>query len=328
MINRVGRGVLIPALLVLIIVAVVFVGFRVGNDEPTITGNVIYDENFASEGGITRGVICNPPYIAIEGGCCRDADGDNICDNGKVAESPRESVEVLLVSEGSEEEVIVSEDVNDNDLGFRVYSIDFNSESKELEVTYQNEMDTGAYFKGEVSVDVDSETKTYSDIEPKYIGVADFRTVIYSVGGSVEDGADVFIDTDFGFSDDDLGYNLRDDMGVEVYSEGDECDVDVKELTYDSSKDSFVILVKNYADVDCYVDAELRDVYVGEDFETLSADSTRLVRVEDERELYFDQKMYQEELDENPKIYVYVFFGEQKDKLHLEARRNLEYEVL
>ncbi len=200
-------------------------------------------------------------------------------------------------------------------LGLEINSVNYNEASSQLEITYKSTSNVPAYFRGTITIISDSGEQRVGDMEAIFIAPDDFKTVTYSGVDVQGENLIAEIYTLYGDSSSALDRILRGTFNVSTINVIDSCKIDVKYVKYNKQKENFLIKVENIADVDCWVDIELKDLLINEFQETIGTEGSKRIHSGDREIIKIEQRMTEEDLQDNNFVDLLAYYGEKPDSL-------------
>jgi hypothetical protein len=210
-----------------------------------------------------------------------------------------------------------------------VHSVKYNRATSQLEITYKSESNVPIYFKGTIDLNSDTgDTQRFGDFESIFIAPNDFKTVSYPDLDIEGDKltADLFVL--FGETPDAFDRILEGTFDVEFVNIIDGCDIDIDSVKYSKPKDAFVVRVKNVAEVDCWVDIELRDIIIDNTRTTLGAEGAEQLSAGKTGKVIIEAELTDEDLEENSLVELFAFYGEREDNLVKTLQGTFELEII
>jgi hypothetical protein len=200
-------------------------------------------------------------------------------------------------------------------LELEINSVNYNKASSQLEITYKSTSNVPAYFRGTITLISDLGEQRVGDMEAIFIAPDDFKTVTYSGVDVQGENLIAEIYTLYGDSSSALDRILRGTFNVSTINVIDKCEIDVKYVKYNKQKEEFLIKVKNIADVDCWVDIELKDLLINEFQETIGTEGSKRIVAGDSEIVKINQRMTDEDLQDNSFVDLVAYYGEKPDSL-------------
>ncbi len=215
-------------------------------------------------------------------------------------------------------------------LNLEIISIVYNQATNQIEVRYRNTVDQAIYFKGTFSLKTaDGQTITFGDVDTVFINGQEIKTVVYDIEQILEMDsnmtADVFVI--YGESKGSLERAIDTVMSVSTVRILDNCVINLNSLVYNSQKDLFYIEVENVGKVDCYVDAELIDILFAGERVTFGMTDVLKVSPGKKKNLRIHAELEDEDIEDNEKWRVRIYYGERKDNLLKVIEAELEMTV-
>ncbi|MBN1793067.1 zinc ribbon domain-containing protein [Candidatus Woesearchaeota archaeon] len=209
-------------------------------------------------------------------------------------------------------------------LSLSIVSISYNRATGQLEVTYRNNVDLASYFRTTITVkDSNGETLVVDgDEDVIFIDGGETKTVVYSKIGSVEAqkltsdlSAEIY--TIYGESKTSLENVIRGTFPIEMIDIADDAEIEIRDLAYDKNRGRFIITIENTGEADAYVNVELVELWVNEEYVTVSSDSTTKIQVGKSAEIPVSIRLEQEDLESsrNAEITVRAIYGERMHAL-------------
>lgn len=200
-------------------------------------------------------------------------------------------------------------------LDLEVYSIKYNKASKQIEITYHSKSNVPIYVKGTVTAISGDSNQRVGDMEPIFIAPNDYKTLIYPDIEMSGDNLRADVYALFGEFATSLDMKLEGSFDMGIINVVDSCEVIVNSVEYNKQNEKFYVAVENDADVDCYVDVELRDVLKNNRRITLGTDGSVLVRDGKKMKIEIDERMSDEDLEDNSFVNVVAYYGEREEVL-------------
>ncbi|MBR9705038.1 hypothetical protein GOV12_06515 [Candidatus Pacearchaeota archaeon] len=203
-------------------------------------------------------------------------------------------------------------------LTISIHSIKYNRASGLLEVTYKSDSNAPGYLKGTFTIISDGQSIRVGDIEPIFISPGDFKTIMYSINLSSIENLEADIYVIFGETVLSLDRVLRGRVNVSVINVIDACKFtkeDIKSIKYNKQKKSFVIKIKNSNPIDCWIDIELNDIWIGYIQNTLSTSNSILIKSGKTKEIIIEEELDSDDLEKNSLLKMTLFSGEREDSL-------------
>jgi len=193
-------------------------------------------------------------------------------------------------------------------------SVKYNRIGSQLEVTYKSESNVPVYFKGVITL-IAGERIKIGDIDPVFIAPGDFKTVAYSVNVTATEKLVAEVYTLYGETPLALDRVLQERVDVSVVEVIDRCKIDIKGISYNKQKKSFAVKTKNTADVDCWVDVELKDVMIDNIKRTIGTEGSTKIARGKTKKIIISQELAEEDIEKNTFVELIAYYGEKEDSL-------------
>jgi len=212
-------------------------------------------------------------------------------------------------------------------LELELYSLEYNTLSRQLEATYKSSSNIPAYFKGTITVDAGSEKTKVGDEEAIFISPNSYKTILYPLTLDSYDEIMAQIFTIFGESTSSLDRAISIDAQVGIIDVIDRCDLKLKDVVYNKQTKQFNVEVENTADVDCWAEATINNLKVGYEEKTISSNQATLIESHDSKKVTINEELTEEDLDKNNFVDVVIYFGEKETNLVNVAKGRLELTI-
>jgi hypothetical protein len=205
------------------------------------------------------------------------------------------------------------------DVLLEITSVVYNKATRSLEVTYRNPTDLALFFRStSIQIDDGGVLKQAADNTPIFLDKGATKTVVYA--GDLEgnplllEGTNLIarIFTIFGESPTTLDRSLEAEFRIEQVEINDEAQVNITGLYYDKGKQQFMVTIENTGDVDAYVQPEIVNLLINDEFVTVAADRPYLVPAGGKVKIPIPIEMIEEDFLENPQIRVRAYYGERE----------------
>lgn len=219
-------------------------------------------------------------------------------------------------------------------LNLDVAAVIINTATNNLEVTYQNKAQVGTYFKNILMrLDQDGLGSTITDeSDPTFIGPNEFKTLVYPMvdadGNKIEiTGENITFDmtTIFGESPKSLEQTLQKKLNVERISIFDGAEIEIVDLAFQKSSGNFQIKVKNIGDVDAFAQGEIFELNVNGEYLIFSSDEVISIPPKETGVIIVKTTMTEEDVPNNQKVNVKVYYGERETVLVKLKEATLEF---
>ena len=206
-----------------------------------------------------------------------------------------------------------------------LYSVKYNKVTKQLEVTYKSDSNVPIYLRGTITIVYSGQRIRIVDRESVFIAPGDYKTITYNETASGEpldfpstENLEAEIATLFGESASALDRILEQKATVQVVDVLDKCKLtekDIKGVRYNKQKKTFVVIVKNPFDTDCWIDIDLNNILIDGRKTDLGTDGSIKILPGKTKRISIEQEMTEEDLADNPFVDLTVYSGEREDSL-------------
>ena len=202
-------------------------------------------------------------------------------------------------------------------LTLEIQSIKYNRATNKLEVTLKNAGLQAIYFIGTYGITAQDGTKlTVGDIGANFIDGNEAKTLTYDAENLPDGDLDIDVFIIYGESKGSLEKEIRKTVKAQSVRVLDQCEIEVHDISYSSSKQQFYATIENTGDVDCFVDLEIIDFVVAGEKKTytlesvaeLASGSTKSLRIKAE-------DIEEEDLPDNENVRLRAYYGEREDTL-------------
>jgi hypothetical protein len=201
-------------------------------------------------------------------------------------------------------------------------SIAYNRATNTLELTIKNEVELGTYVKSTITINDGQTQKRVGDVDAQFIEAANSRTFTYN---QTIDGKPLVIDNDqgvtadlytiFGESKKSLDNVLTITLPLSITKILDNSELEILSLVYDTTNKEFVIEVKNTGDGVVYVDLELIDVIINDQYTTIGTDKVYSLEPGETKTLKIKAILTKEDISNNQEIHAKVYYGARENAL-------------
>ncbi|MBW2997314.1 zinc ribbon domain-containing protein [Candidatus Woesearchaeota archaeon] len=201
-------------------------------------------------------------------------------------------------------------------INLEILSVKYNKLTGMVEITFKNNADVAAYFKGTYTLKVGDEEFVFGDEDAMFIDKNDVKTMVYKVDGVAPEGEmtlDAYVI--YGESKNAMEFVIDETFSVSTIEVGDEAQIEITKVQYDKTADRFLIHIENIGEVTAYVNTELVDIMVMG--ETLTIGSEDTIRLERGKTGYSIVRVELSNLDleDNPTVHIRAHYGEREDSL-------------
>jgi len=104
-------------------------------------------------------------------------------------------------------------------------------------------------------------------------------------------------------------------MEIETVEIRDNCNIEVKGISFNKRSKYFYASIENTGDADCYLDIEIPDVIVAGEKQTFSMDGVEFLGSKNKKDFKIKAELTEEDFADNENVKVKVYYGERKDSL-------------
>lgn len=203
-----------------------------------------------------------------------------------------------------------------------VYEANYNSLTKQLEVTFSNTGEFYSFFTSTILLqDAQGVYATVGDDSAVFVDAQGFKTVLYDVDG-FKDGSVANISLLFGESPHALEFTLSQLLTINTVEVNDESSLVLHSIMYDERLEAFVVSVENTGSRDAYFSLELSDVIVNGRAVTLGSNGTFLIKSGEIVDAALDVVLTKDDIVDNEFADVKLYYGQRQFALvHLLEER-------
>jgi archaellum component FlaF (FlaF/FlaG flagellin family) len=200
------------------------------------------------------------------------------------------------------------------DTKINVRSIQYNSETKSLEVTYENNGNIGTYFRSSIEL-FSSGTRitTVGDVDPVFVNRGNIITISYNKDINGQDLKSK-ITILFGEFPRSLDRILHMELPVEHISIKDNSIFNISGATYEVETHKLKIGLKNTGDVPAYGKTQITLIVYGEE-KVLTQDKPMYLDQGASGEAVFITTLSETNIEENPRVKIHLNYGERESAL-------------
>jgi len=215
-------------------------------------------------------------------------------------------------------------------LKLSIHSIKYNRVTGQLEITYKSDSNVPAYLIGTITILSDSGQVKVGDLEPIFIAPGDFKTIIYPLNLTSLENLQGKVYVLFGETPSSLDRLLEQTLEIGVIDVIDKCEIEILGIRYNQQKKVFFVKTKNLGDMDCWVDIELKDVFIDGINRMLGTEGSTRVPAKKTKNIRISADLNEADLERNPFVEVIAYFGEREDSLVkvFKGRFELKIEML
>lgn len=212
-------------------------------------------------------------------------------------------------------------------LDLQIYSVEYNTFSNQLEITYKSSSNLPVYLKGTITIKGDKSEKL-GDVEAVLISPGNYLTLNYSLDLSSSDDVKAQIYTIYGESKSSLDKIINEQWEINFVDVVDTCDLEITKVDYNKQKQEFEVHLKNKADVSCWADATISGLTIGYDEETVSSNGAYKIEAGKSMVISISQEMTDGDLNNNQYVNVISHFGQRETSLVKFVSGNFELNVV
>lgn len=214
-------------------------------------------------------------------------------------------------------------------LGLEVYSVEYNSLSRNLEVTYKSSSSLPVWLRGTITIGEGEGALRVRDEESIFINPESYKTVAYVVEqGSSLEGQIANVFAIYGETRDSLDRVLSVNMDIRGINVIDSCEIEIMSADYHLSDNEFSIKVNNVADVDCYVSGVIKDLQLDLESRTVGSEETIKIPAGRSGKIKIEQRLTEKNIEKNRFVKVAVSYGERETSLIKVKNKELELNIV
>ena len=200
-------------------------------------------------------------------------------------------------------------------LGLAIESIQYNRLTNQIQVNVRNLQEVPTYFKGTYTIQAGGDTQVVGDLESLFIDDLTTKTVSYSVSPIRSEPiiADIF--TLFGESKNSMELAIDTTLNVSIIDLEDDSDITIEKVVYDKKKDRFEVIFRNIGPVEAYMSSEVIDLLVDGIPRSFASDEVLNLKKGEKGRSYIDVDLTDEDIDDNPLIFVRAYYSEEPESL-------------
>ncbi len=196
-------------------------------------------------------------------------------------------------------------------------AIRYNTATNRIEIVIANTGDSPVYIKGSYTLRHDEGIQVVGDEQAVFLDAGEEKTITYALEERILDDeflADLFIL--YGESPSSLEFLLeRQETPVEIIDFADESRLLITEVFYSEREEGLLILVENPGGSLVYADAEVVDIALNDELETIGAEERIEVESESGGMLRIPFTLTEDDIANNEEVRVRLFYGEREDAL-------------
>jgi len=200
------------------------------------------------------------------------------------------------------------------DLAIDINSVKYNRVSKELEVTYENKGNIGAYLSSSIEIlSSGIRLTTIGDREPVYVNRGNTVSVPYKTELNGQNLTAKFT-TLFGEVPGSFERVLHKEMNIEMIDVPDNSLLNISKVSYDKSAHKIKVEIKNIGKVKTFARTQIKFLVYGEE-RIMVQDKPMLLEPGTSKDAVFITTLSDTNIEENPQINVRVNYGEREAAL-------------
>ncbi len=202
------------------------------------------------------------------------------------------------------------------DLNLKINRVRYNLITKQVEITFENRVEQGIYFKGTYTLRGSENSQTFGDITPIFIDGLDQKTITYDidpVAGQQDLTLKAYVI--YGESKNSLERVIDETFTVEQIEYLDETQISITKVVYDKSKKRFMVYLQNVGERDAYAKGEIVDFQTFDGLQTYTADKAVFIPAGKKKTSNIAISVVEEDLAANSKVLARAYYGENEDVL-------------
>jgi hypothetical protein len=208
-----------------------------------------------------------------------------------------------------------------------VKSIQYNSETKSLEVTYENNGKIGTYFRSSIELfSAGTRIATVGDTDPVFVNRENTLTITYNKDISSQD-LNSKITILFGEFPRSLDRVLHTEMPVGQISIKDNSNFSISGATYEVDPHKLKINLKNTGEIPAYGKIQVTLMVYGEE-KVLTQDKPMHLDPGASGDAEFITTLSETNLEENPRVKIHLNYGERESALVKVTEGNFELKTM
>lgn len=211
-----------------------------------------------------------------------------------------------------------------------VPEIRYNTATKMLEVTYQNEGDLAAYFKSTITIRFDGQEIVIGDDAPIFLDGREIKTITYAIefNGTIPNTATASLYTLFGEAPKSLEYVYQADMDISFVNIIDDSMIEIVSVVYDKSRKNFEIEVENKREVETFSRGEISNLLVNGEYRNYASDKTVILGPLKKATIYVKTEDFEDaDFENNQLIKVKVYYGQRERSMLKVAAGEYEFMI-
>ena len=198
-----------------------------------------------------------------------------------------------------------------------IYEIRYNLATKNLEVTYENKVDLGTYFKSTITINTNDGDVVLGDEEAVFIDKGNYKTIVYELDITGEDEdlkAEIY--TLYGESKKSMENILQQTYDINVIQILDDSKIELNSLVYDKRTNNFILEIINTGEVDVYASPEIIDILVNDEFLNFGIEEPIYIKKANTIKIKIEvDELSDKDILENEIIRVNAYYGQRETAL-------------
>lgn len=208
-----------------------------------------------------------------------------------------------------------------------IYEIRYNQATRNLEVTYENKVNLGTYFKSTITVNTPEGDLVVGDEDAIFIDKGSYKTIVYLIDIVGEEDLRAQIYTLYGESRRSMENVLQATYNISVVKIFDDSEIELISLLYDKRSNEFILEITNTGEVDVYVSPELVDLLINDEYVNFGVEEpVRLKKGETKKVRIEVDELTENDIIENDIIRVKVYYGQRETTLFKIALAEFKFE--
>lgn len=212
------------------------------------------------------------------------------------------------------------------DMLLTLKGIGYNTATRQVEFTIQNERPIRTYLQPSILIQADGEpVGSIGDEGTQVLGDNEQRGYSYDIDLTEHLGknltADIFIP--YGYTEDELDEAIVTELPLLTISAEDDCEMDILDAAYNKDTQRFIIELKS--NKECYAQASVKELMV--DDKRIRAVG-EVERIKGTKEVTIKQRMNEVDIADNPEITVEVSYGSRETLLVKTTQRTFEWKLV
>ncbi|MFH1642208.1 MAG: hypothetical protein ABIC04_04875 [Nanoarchaeota archaeon] len=211
-------------------------------------------------------------------------------------------------------------------LNMQLDSMKYNKATNKVEVTLQNTEDQAVFFKGTYNlIPSGGSEQKFGDIIEIFLDGNEIKTLTYDVEPITDGKIIVEAYIIYGESKGSMEKIIDTSIEIDIVDVVDNCEMAITGFLYDNRRKYFYTEIENLADVICYADSEVVDIFLNGQRTTLGSDKIIEIAPGEKGTSRIKARLEEEDIADNEMVQVKVYYGERENSLikTLEAQMEL-----